>query len=155
VVLSRRPKCRIAPRVIWATNHLSRRAFLGGLAGVAVTARRATAAPEPRLVEKRVEKLYKIEGCRQPNDLQFVPDGLWVLDQVDPNKAFRVRPQDGFILQTLQTDSIHGSGITYGNSALWIASTKMKDPAAAPRTLKVDPNTRFGTATRRAAGSAD
>ena len=66
-------------------------------------------------------------------------DGLWVLDQIDPNKTFKVRPHDGSIVQELQTESIHGSGITYGNGALWIASTKMTDPAIPPRTLKVDP----------------
>src|SRR5947208_2805292 len=82
---------------------------------------------------KRVEKLYKLAGCTQPNDLQFVADGLWVLDQVDPNKAFKVRPEDGSIIEKIQTESIHGSGITYGNGALWITSTKMTDPAMRPR----------------------
>ena len=120
-----------------ADRELSRRTFLASLAAAAAS--RHLAAADPPTLQKRVEKLYKIAGCTQPNDLQFVADGLWVLDQVDPNKAFKVRPADGSILQTLQTESIHGSGITYGNGALWIASTKMKDPAAAPRTLKVDP----------------
>jgi hypothetical protein len=39
------------------------------------------------------------------------------------------------------TESIHGSGITSGNGALWITSTKMKDPKDPTVTLKVDPNT--------------
>jgi hypothetical protein len=116
---------------------LSRRAFLGSIAAVAASPRIARAASPP-VITKRVEKLYKIAGCRQPNDLQFVPDGLWVLDQVDPNKAFKVLPDDGSIIQELQTESIHGSGITYGNGALWITSTKMTDPDTPPRTLKVD-----------------
>src|SRR5438876_5419485 len=121
---------------------VSRRGFLaGGLAALAAASRASAggAWPDPPVVARRVEKLYKIAGCRQPNDLQFVPDGLWVLDQVDPNKAFKVRPQDGSIIQELQTESIHGSGITYGNGALWITSTKMRDPKEPPRTLKVDP----------------
>ncbi|HXI31172.1 MAG TPA: hypothetical protein VNG89_22195 [Vicinamibacterales bacterium] len=118
---------------------VSRRAFLTGLAGLALS--RAVAAADPPRIARRVEKLYKIAGATQPNDLQFVADGLWVLDQVDPNKAFKVRPDDGSVLRELQTESIHGSGITYGHDALWITSTKMKDPAAAPRTLKVDPAT--------------
>src|SRR6185503_13697595 len=101
----------------------------------------AAGGADPPVVSRRVEKLYKVAGCTQPNDLQFVPDGLWILDQVDPNKAFKVRPEDGSILQEIQTESIHGSGITYGNGALWIGSTKMTDPAAPPRTLKVDPKT--------------
>ena len=126
------------------TREVSRRGFLAGVAGVVAASRpgwRAAALQHPRVVVKRVEKLYRITGCTQPNDLQFVEDGLWVLDQVDPNKAFRVRPEDGSIIQELQTESIHGSGITYGNGALWIASTKMTDPAMPPRTLKVDPKT--------------
>ena len=108
------------------TSGVSRRIFLADLAAVAVSARALRASgltADVPPVPKRVEKLYKIAGCRQPNDLQFVVDGLWVLDQVDPNKAFKVRPTDGSIIQTLQTESIHGSGITYGNGALWIGST--------------------------------
>ena len=71
----------------------SRRAFIAGIAGLAATSR--LSAADPPVVSKRVEKLYKIAGCKQPNDLQFVADGLWVLDQVDPNKAFNVRPDAG------------------------------------------------------------
>src|SRR6185295_7135576 len=89
---------------------LSRLTFLGTLAAVAVSRGTALAA-DPPIITRRVEKLYKVAGCRQPNDLQFVPDGLWILDQVDPNKAFKVRPEDGSIIQELQTESIHGSGI--------------------------------------------
>jgi len=127
---------------MFTESEISRRRFLASVAAVAVTARHSLHADaDPPVVSKRVEKLYKIDGCTQPNDLQFVADGLWVLDQVDPNKAFKVRLEDGSIVQTVQTESIHGSGITYGNGALWIASTKMADPAAAPRTLKVDPKT--------------
>lgn len=125
-------------------GEVSRRAFLAGVAALAATSRISLAngaAAEVPAITKRVEKLYKIAGCTQPNDLQFVADGLWVLDQVDPNKAFKVRPDDGSIVEKLQTESIHGSGITYGNGALWITSTKMTDPAIPPRTLKVDPKT--------------
>jgi hypothetical protein len=125
-------------------SEVSRRAFLTGIAALAATPRSSLAdgaTTEVPLITRRVEKLYKISGCTQPNDLQFVADGLWVLDQVDPNKAFKVRPENGSIIQELQTESIHGSGITYGNGALWITSTKMTDPAMPPRTLKVDPKT--------------
>jgi hypothetical protein len=79
-------------------REVSRRAFLAGIAALAATSRRSSAAGDVAdllVITKRVEKLYKIAGCRQPNDLQFVADGLWVLDQVDPNKAFKVRPEDG------------------------------------------------------------
>src|SRR4030095_12228395 len=123
-------------------SEVSRRAFLAGLAAAAVAPRLAHGSPADIVVTMaRVEKLFKVAGCTQPNDLQFVQDGLWVLDQVDPNKAFKVRPKDGTIVETIQTESIHGSGITYGHGALWIASTKMTDPATQPRTLKVDPKT--------------
>jgi len=118
---------------------ISRRTFLGAVGAFAAARGPCLASADPPVISRRVEKLYKVDGCRQPNDLQFVPDGLWILDQVDPNKAFKVRPGDGSIVQTLQTESLHGSGITFGNGALWIASTKMADPNSSPRTLKVDP----------------
>ena len=38
-------------------------------------------------ITKRVEKVFKAP-CKEPNDLAFVPEGLWILYQVDPNKAF-------------------------------------------------------------------
>ena len=125
------------------SRRVSRRTFLAGITALPVASRALLvgATAEPPLVKTRVEKLYKIAGCTQPNDLQFVADGLWVLDQVDPNKAFKVRPEDGTILVTLQTESLHGSGITWGNGALWIGSTKGTDPKAPPLTLKVDPKT--------------
>jgi streptogramin lyase len=125
-------------------REVTRRAFLAGMATLAAApriSRAAGPAVDPPIITKRVEKRYRITGSTQPNDLQFVADGLWVLDQVDPNKAFKVRPEDGSVIQTIQTESIHGSGITLGNGALWISSTKMTDPATAPRTLKVDPKT--------------
>jgi streptogramin lyase len=121
---------------------VSRRAFLAGVAGT-VAASRFTYAQEVPAITKRVEKLYKIPASTQPNDLQFVPEGLWVLDQVDQptNKAFLVKPEDGTILREILTEGLHSSGITYGNGALWIGSTKGKDAADPPRTLKVDPRT--------------
>ena len=129
-------------------RRVSRRAFLAAVAVSPVLhARRVRleadreAGAVDELIPRRVEKLYKIAGSTQPNDLQFVPDGLWVLDQVDPNKAFKVRPEDGSILATIQTESLHGSGITYGNGALWLGSTKASDPKLPPLTLKVDPKT--------------
>src|SRR5262249_58166627 len=115
---------------------ISRRGFLTAMSAIA-----SGVWIDASTLTKRVEKLFKIAGCKEPNDLQFVPEGLWVLDQVDPNKAFLVRPDDGSIVRTIQTESIHGSGITYGNGALWIGSTKNIDPAVPPRTLKVDPAT--------------
>jgi streptogramin lyase len=88
------------------------------------------------IVPKRVTKKFKLPQIREPNDLQFAPDGsLWVLDQVDPNKVFTLNAADGSIISQVQTESMHGSGITYGDGAWWIGSTKTL------KTLKVDPKT--------------
>src|SRR5215467_2867454 len=115
----------------------SRRGFLAATSGVSLTARLGFSAdPKDHLpvVTKRVEKAFRAPG-KAPNDLQDAADGLWILDQVDPNKVFKVRYSDGSVIQEIQTESIHGSGITYGNGALWIASTWTL------KTLKVDPKT--------------
>lgn len=121
---------------------LSRRAVLTSVAGVVAASRFAFAADIP-VIAKRVEKLYKVPSSTQPNDLQFTAEGLWILDQVDKptNKAVLVKPEDGTVIREILTESLHGSGITYGNDALWIGSTYGKDPQDPPRTLKVDPLT--------------
>lgn len=121
---------------------VSRRAFLAGVAGT-MTASRLAHAEEIPTISKRVEMLYKVAGSKEPNDLQFVAEGLWVLDQVDQptNKAFLVKPEDGAVLREIQTEALHASGITYGNGALWIGSTKGRHAQDPPKTLKVDPHT--------------
>ena len=107
------------------SSEYSRRIFLSVAGGLAVGAH-LSAGPGDKanlpVISKRVEKAFKVAGSKEPNDLQFVTDGLWVLDQVDPNKAFLVRPEDGSIIRQIQTESIHGSGITLGNGALWIGT---------------------------------
>src|SRR5262245_8693771 len=67
-------------------HEISRRHFLSGLAAAPALFVR----DELPVVTKRVEKLYTVAGCRQPNDLHFTPEGLWILDQVDQpgNKVF-------------------------------------------------------------------
>ena len=121
---------------------VSRRTFLAGVAGAVAASRLAYAQEVPTIV-KRVEKLYKVNGSTQPNDLQFVPEGLWVLDQLDQptNKAFLVKPEDGTVIREILTEALHASGITYGNGALWIGSTKGKNAQDPPKTMKVDPRT--------------
>jgi outer membrane protein assembly factor BamB len=121
---------------------VSRRAFLAGVAGAVGVSRMAHGQEVPTSV-RRVEKLYRVTGSKEPNDLQFVAEGLWVLDQVDQptNKAFLVKPEDGTVLREIQTEALHASGITYGNGALWIGSTKGRNAQDPPRTLKVDPRT--------------
>src|ERR1041384_6946438 len=102
-------------------NKLSRRHFLATASGVAATGCWAAASVVEKeklpVIPKRVEKAFRAPG-KAPNDLQDAPDGLWILDQVDPNKVFKVRYEDGSVLAEIQTESIHGSGITYGNGAL-------------------------------------
>jgi streptogramin lyase len=121
-------------------SEFSRRSFLADTGSLAFASRLAAATDEDKqnlaIIPKRVEKLFKTPGIKEPNDLQFAPDGnLWILDQVDPNKVFKVNPKDGSIIDQVQTESIHGSGITFGNGAWWIGSTKTL------KTLKVDPKT--------------
>lgn len=120
---------------------LSRRHFMAGAAGIAAASRSLAIDDKANLplVSKRVEKAFKAP-CKEPNDLAFVPEGLWILDQVDPNKAFLVRPEDGSVIREIQTESIHGSGIALFKGALWIASTKTSD-GTPPKTMKVDPKT--------------
>jgi streptogramin lyase len=121
-------------------NEFSRRSFLTFTATLAAASRLAAANNDEKenlpIVSKRVEKVFKTPGIKAPNDLQFAPDGnLWILDQVDPNKVFKVSPKDGSIIDQVQTESMHGSGIAFGHGAWWIGSTKTL------KTLKVDPKT--------------
>jgi len=106
---------------------LTRRHFLAALAAAPVDKSNVP------VIAKRLEKVFLAPG-EMPNALQCVADGLWILDQKDPNKVHKVS-YDGKVLVELQTESIHGSGITLGNGALWIASTW------GLKTLKVDPKT--------------
>ena len=72
--------------------------------------------------------------------MQFAANGeLWILDQKDPNKVFTIDAKTGAVLASVQTESIHGSGITYGDGAWFITSTKVL--SGNPSTLKVDPKT--------------
>lgn len=93
------------------------------------------------VIPKKVNKLFNNSPTiKEPNAMQFTPAGtLLILDQVDPNKVFELS-LDGKILRTVQTESIHGSGITIGDGgAWWITSTKALN--GPPVTLKVDPAT--------------
>jgi streptogramin lyase len=70
-----------------------------------------------------VRVLWKAPG-QQPNGLQDSPQGLWILDQVDPNRVYLVRHDDGKVLHEFQTRSKHGSGITVDpRGHVWVAST--------------------------------
>jgi streptogramin lyase len=93
------------------------------------------------VIPKKVNKLYNLKPqVDQPNDMQFAPNGqLWILDQKDPNTVFTIDAKTGKVLSSVVTESIHGSGITYGDNAWFITSTKVI--TGNPSTLKVDPKT--------------
>jgi hypothetical protein len=93
------------------------------------------------VVSKKVNKLYNLRpAVQEPNDMQFAANGdLWILDQKDPNKVFTINAKTGAVIASVQTESIHGSGITYGDGAWFITSTKVL--SGNPSTLKVDPKT--------------
>src|SRR5262249_40889273 len=118
-------------------NRVSRRRFLVTGSGLTLASILHGAVADKEhlpVIAKRVEKAFKAP-CKAPNDLEAMSDGLWILDQVDPNKAFKVKYEDGSVISQIQTESIHGSGICFGNGALWVASTWDL------KTLKVDPQT--------------
>jgi sugar lactone lactonase YvrE len=93
------------------------------------------------VIPKTVNKLYNLRpAVTQPNDMQFAPNGeLWILDQKDPNAVFTIDPKNGKVLASVTTECIHGSGITYGDGAWFLTSTKVV--TGNPSTLKVDPKT--------------
>jgi sugar lactone lactonase YvrE len=94
------------------------------------------------LIQKTVHKLWNDSPTmRQPNAMQFTPQGtLLILDQVDPNKVFEVNAGDGKILRSVQTECIHGSGITLDGNGNWIL-TSTKGVGGPPSTLLTDPKT--------------
>jgi hypothetical protein len=62
--------------------------------------------------------------CPQPNGLQAVEEGVWVIDQKDhPLRALLLDWQDGHELRSFPTETNHSSGITWDGQTLWIAST--------------------------------
>jgi|DewCreStandDraft_1066081.scaffolds.fasta_scaffold00219_66 sugar lactone lactonase YvrE len=59
----------------------------------------------------------------QPNGLQATDEGLWVIDQRNGN-MYRMRYEDGEILELVPTRAVHASGITMDDDGnLWVAST--------------------------------
>jgi hypothetical protein len=58
----------------------------------------------------------------QPNGLQAVKEGLWILDQRE-NRAQLVSYEGGKVLRALDTECKAGSGITFDGEAIWLAST--------------------------------
>jgi streptogramin lyase len=96
------------------------------------------------IIKKTVVKLYNTRPTiMEPNDLDFLPNGdLLILDQVDQptNKVFVVDANSGQIKRSIVTEGLHSSGISMGNGAWWITSTK-GDGKLPPQTIKLDPAT--------------
>ncbi len=96
------------------------------------------------IIPKKVNRLWNdAPAMKEPNAMQFTPQGtLLILDQADPNKIFELDPKDGKVLRSVQTECMHGSGITIGDGgAWWITSTKGLASGGPPVTLKIDPAT--------------
>jgi streptogramin lyase len=78
---------------------------------------------EEPTVAYNIRTLWKTPGD-QPNGLQATDQGLWVLDQVDPNVVYLLDYADGSIKRQFPTRSHHGSGITVDpDGRVWVAST--------------------------------
>jgi streptogramin lyase len=61
---------------------------------------------------------------QQPNGLQATPDGLWVIDQIDPNEIYLLSFADGTELRRIPTRGLHSSGITIDPSGnIWVGAT--------------------------------
>ena len=58
----------------------------------------------------------------QPNGLQAVDDGVWVIDQDDLD-VYLLDWSDGHVLKRFHTETQHSSGITWDGEAVWVAST--------------------------------
>jgi streptogramin lyase len=67
--------------------------------------------------------LWKTPG-KQPNGLQATPDGLWVIDQVDPNDIYLLSYEGKVLKHLPDTRARHASGITIDpNGNIWVGST--------------------------------
>ena len=58
----------------------------------------------------------------QPNGMQAVEDGVWIIDQTD-NYLYKLAYEDGSIMEKLPTETEHSSGVTVGGGHVWVAST--------------------------------
>ena len=62
---------------------------------------------------------------KMPNGLQATDEGLWLIDQIDPNVIYLLDYERGDILREIPTRALHSSGITLDDDRnIWIASTR-------------------------------
>src|SRR5436309_13176121 len=72
----------------------------------------------------------KVEPCvrwktpgQQPNGLQATPDGLWVIDQIDPNDIYLLS-YEGKELKKIPTRGKHSRGIAIDPKGhIWVGAT--------------------------------
>ncbi|MDP2947968.1 MAG: hypothetical protein Q8P22_00305 [Chloroflexota bacterium] len=92
-------------------------------------------------------ELMFMAPCTMPNGLQGTKEGLWMVDQLTDD-VFLVDAK-GKTLRHLKTESENGSGIAFGDGALWISNNSIEKPRREPRPtdrggkwiIKVDPKT--------------
>lgn len=65
----------------------------------------------------------------KPNGLQAAPDGLWVMaqssrDQTDTH-AYKLRYEDGSVIQKVPTGLGHAGGISEGGGHLWVTADSL------------------------------
>jgi streptogramin lyase len=67
--------------------------------------------------------LWKTPG-NQPNGLQATPEGLWVIDQIDPNHIYLLSYEGELLRDLGECRARHSSGITLDpKGSIWVAST--------------------------------
>jgi sugar lactone lactonase YvrE len=72
--------------------------------------------------ERVAAKVRWLTPGPQPNGLQAVDEGVWVIDQKDL-KVYLLGWNDGRVLREFPTATNHSSGITWDGEHLWVAST--------------------------------
>jgi streptogramin lyase len=58
----------------------------------------------------------------QPNGMQAVDDGVWIIDQRDDH-LYKLAYDTGIVLERLKTETRASSGVTVGGGFIWVAST--------------------------------
>src|ERR1700737_2082824 len=99
---------------------MQRRTFLA-LTGAAGSAR----AGIPVRKTAKVEIAFRSPGPK-PNGMQATPEGLWIIDQGEGNRACLVS-ETGQVLRSFETGTDKSSGITCDGPSLWIGSTYSRE----------------------------
>ena len=81
------------------------------------------------MLNKQVSAPFKCP-VRMPNGLQWVDDELFVVDQLTDDVF--VLNEVGTIQRVITTETVNGSGITFGDGAIWTACNSNKGASARP-----------------------